>query len=159
MLTVSQHDYIIRLKVCVDLGGQTAEFYAFKAISTTILTYFNVIFGYISALSTGCAKAVYRPLSASPMVSLWKTFSCNKQPICGFAAFFAQLNAAPQLSAKRVCPSRANRPCNMPLISVLVKMALQGDVEAKMGCMSSLWRHMRGILGAKTMQACMKSQK
>ena len=43
MLTVSQHDYIIRLKVCVDLGGQTAEFYAFKAISTTILTYFNIL--------------------------------------------------------------------------------------------------------------------
>ena len=35
----------IRLKARVDLGDQTAQFYTFTVISTTILTYFNVFLG------------------------------------------------------------------------------------------------------------------
>ena len=33
----------------------------------------------------------------------------------------------------------------MPLVLAPVKMALQGDGEAKKGRMSSLWRHMRAF--------------
>ena len=33
----------IRLKACVDLGDQTAEFIPFEVISTAILTYFYLL--------------------------------------------------------------------------------------------------------------------
>ena len=71
----------IRLKACVDLGDQTAEFIPFEVISTAILTYFYLLLGIYVRILVSVINTRFQP-DAPRRCTQYKNISSFVRYIC-----------------------------------------------------------------------------